>query len=110
MHRHILNSKDFVAVRALPRIPGHGVHRNFMLYLSCAKNTDNRAQNVKQYASECCLTINVIVVIFRHSDHARQNTRPGKSSSGGRHQAKKNYPATSAQKPPRTGKSRHARR
>ena len=31
MHRHTLNSKDFVAVRALPRIPGHGVHRNFML-------------------------------------------------------------------------------
>ncbi len=31
MHRHTLNSKDFVAVRALPRIPGHGAHRNFML-------------------------------------------------------------------------------
>ncbi len=31
MHRHNLNSKDFVAVRALPRISGHGVHRNFML-------------------------------------------------------------------------------
>ncbi len=101
--RHMLihNATDLQTVSWLEQTESATPARRAHAHAQALTQTHMQAHmHVHNYASECCC--HIIVVIFHQSEHrARQNTRPGKSSSGGHPQAKK---APRPEGPPRRQK------